>query len=100
MTESTAYSLGQQHCEEVTYAEAVRLLGDDAEQATVHAFMAGASDAADGIELERTFLPFALLREPNRQPKPVQFDNRPTRQGKLLSGLGCLPGQRDLFQTE
>lgn len=42
---------------------------------------------------------FTLANEAPR-PKPPRFENNSGRQMVLLAGLGCLPGQRDLFQTD
>jgi hypothetical protein len=42
---------------------------------------------------------FTLANEAPR-PKPQQFENKGARQMALLAGLDCLPGQRDLFQTD
>lgn len=41
--------------------------------------------------------PFTLRNDPPRQP-PAADD--PTRQRVLFSGLDCLPGQQDLFETD
>lgn len=43
--------------------------------------------------------PFTLENEPARAPRPVFSDQENTRQRKLIDGLDCLPGQRDLFLT-
>jgi hypothetical protein len=52
-----------------------------------------ATEKSDGGE-------FALSK-PAPKPKPWQGEeSENTRQTKLLSGLDCLPGQQDLFETD
>lgn len=49
-----------------------------------------------------TPLGFQLTREPAQKPPAVagQFDDNHGRQTFLLSGLDCLPEQRDLFAVD
>lgn len=42
---------------------------------------------------------FTLANEAPR-PQPQRFENQNGRQTVLLAGLDCLPGQRNLFQTD
>jgi hypothetical protein len=42
---------------------------------------------------------FALANDPPRKP-PERFENTEGRQRMLLAGLGCLPDQRNLFETD
>lgn len=42
---------------------------------------------------------FTLANDAPR-PKPLRFENNSGRQMVLLTGLDCVPGQRDLFQTD
>ena len=42
---------------------------------------------------------FTLANDPPRKP-PERFENSEGRQRMLLSGLDCLPDQRDLFETD
>ncbi len=45
--------------------------------------------------------PFTLSREPVKAKGPVSdFESNSGKQGVLFSGLDCLPGQKDLFETE
>jgi hypothetical protein len=32
--------------------------------------------------------------------RPAEFQNDPTRQRRLFSGMDCLPGQQDLFKID
>lgn len=41
-----------------------------------------------------------LRREPAILPKKQTFTSTPTTQRKLLSGLDCVPGQAELFETD
>lgn len=45
---------------------------------------------------------FQLAREPAQKPPRVlgQFADQPATQKKLLGGLDCLPGQRDLIELD
>jgi len=40
------------------------------------------------------------MREKHSQPKRAKFISTDTIQRNLLSGLDCLPGQQDLFETD
>ena len=45
--------------------------------------------------------PFRLTNDTRRAWRPATFDNLDRRrQGVLLSGLDCLPGQQDLFAVD
>jgi hypothetical protein len=53
-----------------------------------------------GRAAEPALCPCNVEREPWNLPgaQPAQFDNlEATRQRPLFDGLGCLPGQQDLF---
>lgn len=43
---------------------------------------------------------YELDRQPARQPKRATFTSAKTTQRVLLTGLDCLPGQEQLFETD
>ena len=40
------------------------------------------------------------LRVDAPKPKPLQFEDSPTRQRACFQGMDCLAGQQDLFDTD
>ncbi len=43
---------------------------------------------------------FTLQAEPATRPKPTRFESTKTTQRVLLTGLDCLAGQSQLFETD